>query len=707
MSRNEIIKRYFYVFSVIVLIILAVNAGFKVIASESDKEPRLNISVTSDRKEYLVNEEINVKYTVTPEPLKLNDINTMQKKEVVLIINSSINWLWDRTFSEQKDIAIDFINKFKDRENIRISVLNYTDRTKDIIQLKNVSVAAERNELLNFISSIEPEKYSWIKGGPKSNTGDAIRRAMGVFSEGDTKKYVLVMSNLDPNYYTTYNNNPYMIIENSEKQGLKYPNNDYNGLEYAKNMSSYMKDREIMSFFIGVKGTIGDLFHDNTVSMTSLANAAGGKNYNGNDRNSLNMIYNDISDQIKAAHIVDNIKFKFSVPNNLNYVGDMLGVTQNENQYSMEVNDIKYRLSDDKTQYVADPFDITLKFKASKSGNYTIGDGWNISYKSLSGQTINQEVYDFDISVNSLEVGFNVDRYFPDTENGTQNQYHTTAGTPATIEYKISPQPIKVSQELGERIEKSGASLFLSNPIIVDNMPANVEFVDSGSNSKKINITLEELQYKYNKQKGVLEAPDIIKTSQIKSNMKGSYKLNDSIFQYYDREEKLKQERFNEVLQLHVNKASDTSLLKNGVFDNSNRWGNYIDISRTSINTISGAENRLAAYCVLDNKSNDIEINLSEPYDKVESIDYTKIEVYEAKNGLNKVYDYVISDDKNGKLNIKIESKGNNKTYLIKYNFKVSLKDKNKECQVLSSVTLNNKYEDSFRINIVQMPDLF
>lgn len=369
-GKGKTKKRYLYLFFAIILIIFIVKAGFNAIAAQN--KPQLNISVSTDRSKYLVNEDINITYRIEPQPLELKDVNALKNKEILFVMDTSDTPFSQGNLNKEKDIARNFVNKFKDIPNVQISILNYDICTRNLTGLKSPSIDYERGELIGFINNvgIHPSAPWW-----GSNIGDGLRRALAGFSKNDSKKYVVFMSKCKPNYYTsTRRSGPYYTIID-DKSDLYYSGNNIfvskNGFDYALIMANEMKVRNITNFFIGFNG----LILNNVKTIAQLSEASGGKAYNGKNLDSINDIFNDIADQIKADYIVDDIKFKFTLPNNITYSGDKVGVTEYGRNLSMEIPNIIYKLNDRKNKYIADPIEFSISLKSNKSGNYTMGDG--------------------------------------------------------------------------------------------------------------------------------------------------------------------------------------------------------------------------------------------------------------------------------------------------------------------------------------------
>lgn len=693
--KGQIKKRYLYVFLAMILIIFAVKAGFNVIAAQN--KPQLNISVSTDRSKYLVNEDINITYRIEPQPLELNDVNALKNKEILFVMDTSDTPFSQGNLNKEKDIARNFVNKFKDIPNVKISILNYDICTRNLTGLKSPSIDSEREELISFINNvrIHPSAPWW-----GSNIGDGLRRALAGFSKNDSKKYVVFMSKCKPNHYTsTKKNGPYYTMID-DRSDLYYSGNSIfvsnNAFDYALIMSDEMRARNITNFFIGFNG----LITDNVGTIARLSEASGGKAYNGKNLDAINDIFNDIADQIKADYIVDDIKFKFTLPNNITYSGDKVGVTEDGRNLSMEVPNIIYKLNNKKNKYVADPIEFSISLKANKSGNYTMGGGWTLNYKAMNGKTITQKVPDFTISVNSLEVGFDVERSFVNSKGSIG------LGKKTTIQYKVNPKVVSVPPDFANRVNENN---ILTNPKISEALPEGVEFTDTLSNYREIEVPLK---YTYDKKKGGFYAAPVVIEAEITSDNPGKHILNNGRFSYNDFENILSSEKFNSLTL----KVEDEYILKQGLFDiNENTYSNlgenYVKIL-DKINITDGAMNRLGAYVRSSGQDFILNINLMErTHFNVLSFNDISVEVYKVdeENELKKINaSYKINGNKNLRISINGDSSEEYCYYIINYNFRVNCKNKNINTQISSKATIeNSKKENILPINIVSLPDLF
>lgn len=209
----------------VVMFFITSLIGVKLV--KADDTPKLNIeyagtnigqdSVNGTSINGTVGQEIEVKYKVTPQDIPTSSINGSGNKEIVLVLDTSGSMKQGISDNDPtiridalKAAAKDFINKFKDLDNVKIGIAsystnaNYNDLSVDLINTKSGN-----STLINKIESYTREYYSWgrkytdyskIDGG--TNTGDGIRYALRMLNNNsNAKKYVILMSDGEPTFY--------------------------------------------------------------------------------------------------------------------------------------------------------------------------------------------------------------------------------------------------------------------------------------------------------------------------------------------------------------------------------------------------------------------------------------------------------------------------------------------------------------------------
>lgn len=466
-------KKIYNVLIMFLVVIMAVVINTSLAKATGDK-PNLNITYTGSSKTTstdingVVNEEIQVNYMVTPEPLALGDVNIMRDKEIVLVLDTSgsmkenISGSTTR-ISALKTAAKNFIDKFKNETNVKIGVATYSTNANydgKSMGLTSTSGTSNQNTLKNNIDRLQ------ANGG--TNIGDGIRYALNMINNGtNAKKYVILMSDGEPTYYMYKNKYKterqwvwdwwlisghyedkqvidgweyYTDLSNDGNPKVGGPGNSDNSqgqcLEYASIMAAMIKDKNYSSYNIAYSSGAS------SNKMLQLSESAGGRYFSALDANAIDQVYSDIADEIRADYLVEGVKFNFTVPENLEYTGSRAELIINGDNYTQQLPNISYRLDTSVTpnRYIADQFPISFKFKATRIGNFNnIASGWNVTYKGVDGNTITKNLPSFNYSASRLNLNYNLTKEIPGYSDST------LVGTNLQMNYKIVPQDISVT----------------------------------------------------------------------------------------------------------------------------------------------------------------------------------------------------------------------------------------------------------------------
>lgn len=742
-NKKNLIK-YIVVFSIIFFSASMFSGSSK--AATQVYKPNLTITTTIDRSNYVVNDEIKVTYKIQPDPLEIKDINKIQDKEIVFVMdvsNSMDESLQGRKtrMDKLKEVSKNFIDKFKEVPNTKINLLPYGYKAINSSGFKNTSNKNEVKELNTFIDNM-----STMAG---TNIGDGLRIAMSLFSNNKaSKKYMVFMSDGEPNgvtytgevYGEEYSGYGYYTWDRDREPGKKYKdrnwweyyetqwdyydklNNDDDfkytaadnvytqkyALEYSKVMGKKIKESNITNFIISFGTT------ENTNKLNEISAVSGGTRYEGTDANAIDKVYGDIADAIKADYIVDGIKFNFTLPDNITYAGDNVGLTIDGKNYSKEISKIVYKLNNDKTKYIADPIIVELILKGNKSGNYNIGQGWNITYKGIDGKTITKDITPVDVAISNLNLQY-------DLSKKILNQEKMYSSKAVTMEYAINPKAISIPNGVSDKFEAENC---IVKGIIRETLPEGIVFVDTGLNTKDIEVAIK---YKYDRNKKALlaETVPIIKC-EILPCKEGQYILNNSKFIYKDFEGVTCTREFNSVT---IN-ILDENLLNQGLFEENkenyqkNPGDNYVrgpinkQESDKNINVVGDSVSRLGSYIRTTGENIGVIINLRDKdnegkdTENIKSINNLSFDVYEVNPSTNALVKVPLNKEDlgNDKVKIKIQGNGDNKYhyYIINYNF--SIIRENKEEDGLLNIGAYIEGTDKIskiKVKVTSLPDLF
>lgn len=474
-------------FTLMLVVIFTLSLiAFSQRASSNINVPDIKVIVSQNSIKAGVNEEFTINYHFEPQPIPMELISPQTDKEIVLVIDTSGSMKDpigknDSTIrmNALKSAANNFIDKFSEIDNVKVGIVTYSTQSKieTTKYSKNGMVSSkEKNNLKAIIKGMTPD------GG--TNIGDGLRTGSGLFSTNpSTKKYLVFMSDGEPTaltytgdggyyYYDWWGDLRYQVVESTNFAGRRtkeymwgkdntenkrwnyYYNiyeNDYDikygvyggtsepadkgfALKYAKIMARNVKDMGIKNFVIGFSEGASEK------KLMDITNAANGLYYGATDANAINEVYSQIADQIKADFATEDVKINFNLPEGIEYAGSMKNIDVNGTSFAQRIPDIKYKLNKEAKRYEAEPFDISITLKATKSGAYDLSnEGWNISYKGVNSNIINKIFPSVNIDISKYNMTFIMNR------NIVENNKKINLYKDFQMEYKITPNPIKPS----------------------------------------------------------------------------------------------------------------------------------------------------------------------------------------------------------------------------------------------------------------------
>ncbi|WP_291572433.1 vWA domain-containing protein [Clostridium sp. UBA4548] len=466
--KKYILRNKLFLKIIIVFVLIGI-LGVAYKAYAAGEKPELNINASASKPSVYVNEEFDINYTINPQPLNVSDINKKVNKEIILVIDTSgsmdelITSRPRKTRMEAlKDAANNFISKFQNENTTKIGIVTYDYNGRNTKSLTNATYQEDLKAIINGLDA-----------NGATNIGDGIRVAQKMFSSDiSVKKYLVLMSDGMPTsltysgyaggYNDDYNkydyqsrNYTYYRLPNDLRKGdrtwqyfssindttdLKYGtygNTDPKGycLEYSTLMAENLKSLKITNYVIGFSGG------SDSTKLTQIASAGAGSYYDAKDAETINSVYLDIADKIKADFSVEGATINFSLPDGLEYVMNTFDTQVNGNNYSKLIPSIVYKLNSNNTQYIAEPLSISLNLKGNKKGVYELaGTNWNLSYKVINGNAINKLLPKVTITVEKYNAEFQMSRkLIPE-----QNQGKFNVNNEFTMEYSITPNPIQI-----------------------------------------------------------------------------------------------------------------------------------------------------------------------------------------------------------------------------------------------------------------------
>lgn len=325
-----------------------------------------------------------------------------------------------------QDAAKKFVERFKGKSNVKISLVSYGNKGKVVKTLTN--------NLDEIDKAIDNELIA--NGG--TNIGDGIRIANGILNNGNSAdKYMVLMTDGQPTAATCYNNvecgryryydstigryvysfpngevidgygrelsgfnyinsckykfdyNPKNPNHNDENIIVNYGENDYGNLalNYSKEALKKSNKSGINNFVVGFSNGA------NTEKLKEISKAGNGYYREAMHGDELEDVYNRIADEINKP-VIKDITFNFNLPDGLviedvidsktkNSIKDKLNVeiSNHGKTIKFKLDNISYNEEKDEngnTKYVVskdqlEKLKFSLKIKSVKSGEYVIG----------------------------------------------------------------------------------------------------------------------------------------------------------------------------------------------------------------------------------------------------------------------------------------------------------------------------------------------
>lgn len=378
-------------------------------------------SIVFDQEGGLAN-QVDVTYTITPEPISVDDVYIEPvAKEVVIIIDKSGSMAWDASsdsdgtsrMSLVRSAAVDFVERLSKEDNISIGLVEYADvasiYTKDGYTLIPTFANSTVNKLKNHIKKIE------ASGG--TNMGDALRRAKEILDSGNSEaqQYIVFMTDGEPTafsisdgsyipYESNYNppqtaigkivtgedvyydqatsitiqDNQFYTSTGAPDYAFVNYSPEYTGLsgDFAGYAEKYarMYSIAINETTTGFKNYYISFSSDDAKNkLSTLALYSGATTKDASSGEGIEAIYNAIATEITATLLLEDVSFEetiapeFSVvsyPSDMNLIGQVL---------TKSYEDVVYRLNEDETYYIAEPIFFEITVEALQLGELTLG----------------------------------------------------------------------------------------------------------------------------------------------------------------------------------------------------------------------------------------------------------------------------------------------------------------------------------------------
>ena len=262
MGKNKQKKLISIIISFLVVMSLISLKNFNVKANEELTKPTFEISnLTANLNRARIGEDIIVSVQLVPQDFE----KKIKSKEIVLVLDTSksmndkisVNGVETTKIEELRKSAIEFVDKMKDVNDLKISIITYgsTATINTLAGTKTSLIPVNEDNIENIktvINNITPD------GG--TNIGEGLRQALYLLNNSkEADKTIVLMSDALPTYCTVSSKNPveYYLDTTKELGGATWNSgsgsSDVYGydLNYAKEVGKLVNSSKIKVFTIG------------------------------------------------------------------------------------------------------------------------------------------------------------------------------------------------------------------------------------------------------------------------------------------------------------------------------------------------------------------------------------------------------------------------------------------------------------------------
>ena len=186
-----------FIFSILIFNTINVYAAY-------ENDDFLDVTRSTIGNTAIINEEKDITYQLSSAAFDLEELEDyLAPKEIMLVVDVSGSMdfsisAYDSTkrMTKMKEAAIKFVDNFVGK-NVNIGITEYSTSSKTPSTLYSMKTTTAVNTLKNTINNMV------ANGG--TNIGDGIRRAYYALNNSpnvDSSKYVIIMTDGEPNYYT-------------------------------------------------------------------------------------------------------------------------------------------------------------------------------------------------------------------------------------------------------------------------------------------------------------------------------------------------------------------------------------------------------------------------------------------------------------------------------------------------------------------------
>ncbi len=388
MVKNKQKKLISIIISFLVVMSLISLKNFSVKANEELTKPTFKISnLTANTNRARVGEDILVSGELVPQDFE----KKIKPKEIVLVLDTSksmkdkisVNGVETSKIEEVKKSAIEFVDKMKEANNLKISIITYGSTAK----INKINIAGANTSLIpvnkDNIENIKTVINNITPSGG-TNIGEGLRQAIYLLnnsseSNKDADKTVILMSDALPTYCTVASKEPisYYLDTTKELGGTTWNSgsgsNDVYGydLNYAKEIGKLINLSKFKVFTIGYGLQDEGLkkfkeIHSVMSGLTPVQSSVENGFYSKSD-GSIEQIFNKVGDKIIENYLLQESELDLNAK--------MVEFNFNGNVIKVKDIDYKRKSTDEEVKktgkiiYHADPIEFSFIARGTKVGD--------------------------------------------------------------------------------------------------------------------------------------------------------------------------------------------------------------------------------------------------------------------------------------------------------------------------------------------------
>lgn len=380
-----------------------------------------------------------------------------------------------------KQVAKNFLEKFKQDERVKVSLVPYSNyaenvnfRQGDFVQLSNPS---QYQELVNKINALTAD------GG--TNIGDGLRKAYYKFSTSseDARKYVILMTDGEPTFYSYRKNRFYFGDGNYPKDYLYDGGGSHatkNDIFYANEVAKRLileGNHEIDAFMIAFSNDADQN------ELQNIAKSADGYYKEAQDGNALDEAYQKLADQIQSDLPIHGMFYEETFPDDFEIVSVSEGLRINGQTVTGDIGSIAYVLNKATNMFEAEPFEFSIVLKAKNTGVYTFANN-KIIYQDIDGSQGKKEFPELNITVYETDP--------PEVDALLQNHLSDANNHKLTL---TVDEPVKINITSGSHTYYTSNNYATIQNFVVDIPTSNMieNTIEIQATDQSGNVTIEKV----------------------------------------------------------------------------------------------------------------------------------------------------------------------------------------------------------------------